>query len=133
MVKTYIAAKGKIEMNIIFLIAIILGVTLQQVTRKAYYNRLSGGAYSFSAASAFAALLFFLIASKGRLEFHWQILGYAAGFALAYSMACVGSLLAISAGPLSLTSLVISYSLIIPTFYGFAVLGEPIDFFIYLE
>ncbi|MBE5041115.1 EamA family transporter [Ructibacterium gallinarum] len=117
-------------MNIIFLIGIILGVTLQQVTRKAYYNRLSGGAYSFSAASAFVALLFFLIVSKGRLEFNRQVLGYAAGFALAYSMACVGTLLAISAGPLSLTSLVISYSLIIPTFYGFAVLGEPIDFFI---
>ena len=48
-------------MNALFLILIIVGLSVQQVTKKAYNQKISGGAFSFSAASSLFALIFFLI------------------------------------------------------------------------
>lgn len=113
-------------MNAFLLIAIIFGITLQQVARKAYNIRVTGGVYSFSAASALVAALLFIVVSGGSFQFSSTALIYAIAFAIAYSVAMVFTLLAITEGPLALTSLIISYSLIIPTFYGLLFLNEPI-------
>ena len=117
-------------MNGILLILIIAGVTLQQVMKKAYNNRVSGGVFSFAAGSSLVALLFFAITSGGNLKFSGEFVIYSVLFALAFSTSTVFSFLAIVEGPLALTSLMIQYSLLIPTVYGLIALGEPIGVYL---
>ena len=113
-------------MNAFLMLIIIVGVSVQQVAKKAYNKKVKNGTFSFSAASAFIAVSVFIITSDGSFDFTAGILKYSVLFAASYSMASVSSLLAISTGSLSLTSLIIQYSLVIPTFYGLFVLNEPI-------
>ena len=54
------------------------------------------------------------------------ILPYSAGFAAVYALATVYSVMALEIGSLAITSLVLSYSLIIPTLYGILFLNEKI-------
>ena len=111
-------------MNYLMLTMVVLGVSIQSIAKKAYNNKVVGGAYSFSAASALLAMIVFIITSKGQLDFSVGLIKYSVLFAISYSAATAASFLAISTGSLSLTSLIIQYSLIIPTFYGFLMLGE---------
>lgn len=111
-------------MDALYLILIILGIAAQNVTRKIYSKSSSGGAYTFSALSALVALFFFAISGGSNLHFTWKILPHAIGFAATYSLSIVFTFLSIKEGPLSLTSLVTSYSLLIPTIYGLIAWGE---------
>ena len=111
-------------MNALYLLMVIVGVSVQQVARKAYNTRVTGGTYSFPAASAFVALLFFVVSSGGEFRFSPEILGYSVLFAFSYGVSVVSSLLAIGCGPLSLTALMIQYSLIVPAVYGLIALDE---------
>lgn len=113
-------------LNAIYLITIILGVAFQNIFKKPYTNKVGGkGVYWFSATLSLAALLFFVVTSKG-LKFDAGILLYALGFAITYILATVFSVKAISCGSLSLTALITSYSLMLPTFYGLIFLKEPV-------
>ena len=113
-------------LNAILLIAAIIGVTVQNVTRKIYNSSARGGAFTFSAASVLFALLIFLITSGGRLCFTGAILPYSLAFSAAYCAAIVFAFLAIKHGSLSLSSLIIQYSLILPTVFGFILWDEAI-------
>ncbi len=113
-------------LNAILLIAAIIGVTVQNVTRKSYNKSARGGTFTFSAASVLFALLIFLIASGGRLRFTGGILPYSLMFSAAYCAATVFAFLAIKHGSLSLSSLIIQYSLILPTVFGFILWDEEI-------
>lgn len=114
-------------LNGIYLISIILGVTLQNVFKKPYVKKASGkGAFIFNALLSASAMLFFVVTSKG-MSFNYKILPYSLGFALAYASASVFAVLAISEGSLSLTSLFISYSLILPTLYGIIFLDDSLS------
>lgn len=110
--------------NALYILTIIVGLTTQNVTKKAYNEKVSGGVYSFSAGSVLFAILIFLIPALGDFKFNSSTLIYSLAFAVCYSVATVCNFLAIATGPLSITSLAISYSLIIPTFYGLFALGE---------
>lgn len=114
------------------LIASVLGVTVQQVAKKAYNKKVQGGTFTFTSLSIFFALIVFLISSGGKLNFTAELLPYSIGFAVAYASASVGSFLAISTGPISITSLMVQYSLIIPTFYGLIFLEEESSPFLYV-
>lgn len=113
-------------MNALMLLLIVMGVTSQQVVLKAFNNRFKGGVYTFSAATALFAGIVFILTAGGKLHFSSDFLIYSLGFSLAYCVGTVGTRLAINTGSLSLTSLIISYSLIIPTFYGMIALKENI-------
>ena len=110
-------------MNAIFLLIIIIGISAQHITTKAY-NAKAKGVYSFSAAKSLAALIIFLITAGGNLVFSQETIIYSLAFAITYSMATIFTVLAIKTGPLSLTSLLQQYSLIIPTFFGLLILNE---------
>lgn len=114
-------------MNAVLIILVILGVFLQQATKKSYCKLVDGGAFSFPAASTLFALLVFIFTGSGNFEFVSGILPYALIFAISYSVGGVFIVLALGCGPLSLTSLMLSYSLIIPTLYGMLCLGEPVS------
>lgn len=115
-------------MEILYLVIIIFGVSGQSILKKMYSEKTGGkGLYTYSLMIVLAALLFFIITS-GNLEWNVKLLPYSILFAVFFSMAMVLGTLAISCGPLSLTSLITSFSLMIPTFYGLLFLKEPVSF-----
>lgn len=116
-------------LNGLLLILITVGLSVQEITRKAYDGRVKGGVYSFTAASVLFAMLFFVAVSGGSLNFNREILPYSAAFALCYSVASVTTLCAVSSGSLLLTALFLKYSLVVPAIYGIAALGEKMNVF----
>lgn len=113
-------------MQAILLITIIIAIAFQNSIRKPYAKRTDGeGTYFFSLMTSLAALLFF-IATSTSIELIPQVLPYSLLFSLASSSALIFATKAVSCGPLSLTTLINSYSLILPTLYGLAFLKEPV-------
>ena len=127
---TIAAKRRRVSVNVLCLISIILGLTVQDVAKKQYSYRIKGGTYSFAAAGTLIAVFFFLISSGGKLSFSQAFLPYSVGFSISYSLSMVFSLLAVSTGPLSLTALVVSCSLLLPTIYGLVWLQEPFSVFL---
>ncbi len=113
-------------MNYIYLILIILAVSFQNIVQKPYTQKTEGkGVFTFTLMSSLAALLFFVVTSKG-LRFDSGILLYSFFFALSYMTCSVALVAAIGSGSLSLTTLINSYSLMLPTLYGLIFLKDPI-------
>ena len=104
-----------------------LGVVAQNLLKKQYSAKKLGGAFIFSSVSVLTACLFFVLSSGFNLNFSLEFLPYSICFALSYGTATVGSFMAIRTGSLSLTALIISYSLIIPTFFGLFFLEEEVS------
>ncbi len=112
-------------LNILYLIVIIIGVAGQSIVKKPYTQKFGdSGIYFFNAILSVSALLFF-VATSSNLHFDPSFIPYSIGFAVFYTMASVFMVLAIAYGSLSLTSLFISYSLMIPTIYGL-VIGDTV-------
>ena len=72
------------------------------------------------------AMIFFL-AVNGDWHYSSELLIPSFAFAVSYATATVFSVLAIYHGSLAKTSLIISCSLLIPSFYGMICLGEPVS------
>lgn len=117
-------------MKFIYLICVILGISGQNISKKIFSHKASGGVYTFSMLSALAATAFFLITARDPV---WNagLLPYALFFAFSYGTASIFGVLALSCGPLSLTALITSFSLMIPTFYGLIFLKDPVSFGLY--
>ncbi len=113
-------------MQYLYLATVIFGVSFQNIIKKPYTKKTSGkGSYTFALLLGISALLFFVITSKG-LDFNTGLIPYSVLFALSYILGTVFALEAISCGSLSLTALIISYSLLLPTIYGLVFLKDPI-------
>lgn len=112
-------------MNIFYLIIIIVSISFQNVFKKQYNSKTSGGGvYIFNVLSAISALAFFAVSSDMN-NFNAAVLPYSTAFAFFYSVALVTVTTAIGCGSLSVTSLIFSFSLLIPTLYGLFFLNEP--------
>jgi len=115
-------------MNILLLLIIIFGGTAQNISTKAYYKRTNNkGTYTLTALSSLAAAIFFVATAGGELHFDPALLPWSIGGAAAFGTTTVFHALAISCGSLALTSLIMSYSLILPTLFGIIFLNEPIS------
>lgn len=112
-------------LNYFMLFLIVAFITAQNILKKTYNNRFSGGVYLHSATIAFFSLLFFAAVNR-EWSFRVEMLVPAFAFALAFSSALAFTVLAVKNGSLANTSLIISYSLLIPCFYGVLFLDEPI-------
>ncbi|MBQ8345609.1 MAG: EamA family transporter [Clostridia bacterium] len=116
-------------MTYLALAVTMLFLTGQNIVKEQYNKKCKGGTYFFTSVCALFAMLFF--ASANRV---WHLdpvfLLPAGGFALSYAVATIGSLLAIKHGELATTSLILSYSLLIPTFYGLIFLGDEVSPFL---
>lgn len=95
------------------------------------YNKKKGNIFIFNLFSALAVMLFFVFASGLLLSFKLETALWAFFFALSYMACGVGLVLAVKFGGVSLTSLVISYSLVIPTVFGIIAYGEHPSWFFY--
>ena len=115
-------------MQALYLCIILFGISGQNICKKAYSRKSSGrGIYTFSLLTNLSALLFFLFTSN---DLNWDIklIPYAIFFAVFFGAATIFSTMAIACGPLSLTALISSFSLMIPTFYGLIFLREKAGF-----
>lgn len=112
-------------LNAVFLTITIFCITFQGVAKKAFSERVVGGTYFFTTLSTVFAMLFFVISALGNMSFDSSMIPYAIGFGVSYVVCLVSSILAIVYGSLSLTTLVMSYSLLVPTLYGLVFLNEP--------
>lgn len=114
-------------MNYILLSLVAVGITIQQICQKNFNTKHLRGAYTFPAASALFATIFFIATSGGDFSISGEALLYSLGFALAYGIGTFAVFLAIANGSLSITSLIIQYSLIIPAIYGIMFWDESVD------
>lgn len=120
-------------LNAAYLLLIVIGISAQGVIKKGYNNKSEGkGVFTFSSVTVLTACIFFVIKSGFNLPLGWEMLPYALGFAISYCLSAVFGFLAIKEGPLSLTSLATSYSLIIPTFWGLIFDGDEAGVWLYL-
>ncbi len=117
-----------------FLLLLIIGDQLLESVMSKQYNIKAklNNVLLFAGVSCFFALVFFVLNSRGNLEFNSAIVPYAIAFAVAFGTATVTAVFAIKTGPLSLTTLFSSYSLLIPTFYGILILKDPISPTLYI-
>jgi len=117
-------------MNYIMLFITICGVFLQNVLKKQYNLKNKNtlcASFTFNVIISFSALVFFLIVSKGNFTYHLPTILGAAIFTVGYVVGTTFAIQAIRYGSLSLTSLVISYSLIIPAIFGILFLHESFN------
>lgn len=111
-----------------FLIAVcVVTLTVQNIFTKQYNIKCPKGEYTYGALRIFFALLFFIFTTRN-ITFSYSILPYSIAFAAVYVTATVTSVLALKLGSLAITSLIMSYSLIIPTVYGLIFNNEPLSF-----
>lgn len=119
-------------MFVLLLSLTVFGGLVQLIAKKAYSKKIKGGAFIHSALSMFFSLIVFVIISGGKLNFVAQLIPYSVLFAILFSSAFIGSFLALSVGPISLTGLISSYSLLVPTIYGILFLNEPTSILLYI-
>ncbi|MBQ8309633.1 MAG: hypothetical protein IJX80_01305 [Clostridia bacterium] len=119
-------------MNALLLIAATMLLSAQEIAQKEYGRRSRGGTYTYALIAVLAAIVVFLVASGGVLEFRLDVSLYAVLFALGYCTSMVMGFLAIKTGSLSLSALIMQYSLIVPAVYGMAVLGEPLKITLFI-
>ena len=117
----------------IYLVLIVIALAAQNISKKSYSIRCgSAGGLSFNLGCVICTLLFFVFSSGFVFDFNPSVIPYSIAFGLTYGVAVAASFYAIKYGPLSLTSLINSYSLIIPTFWGLLFFDEKTSLTLYL-
>ena len=119
-------------MSVFYLVFATLLLCAQEIAQKEYGRRTRGGTYTYVLIAVVAAIVVFLVMSGGVLEFRADVALYGLLFAIGYSTAMIMGFLAIRTGSLALSSLIMQYSLIIPTVYGMTVLGEPLKITLFI-
>lgn len=114
-------------MQYLWLTLIVVLVTYQSIAKKQYNVKHNGqNPFLFTAITSFFAILVFAVIGIGNFSFEPGFIPYSIAFAVAHGSASLGLFLAIKYGSLSITLLVTSYSLIVPTLYGIVALGESL-------
>ena len=112
--------------DFLYLLTIIVFVSGQSIVRKVYTQKTDGkGVLFYNAVTAFFAMAFFL-ATATDLKIDYALIPYSIAFSVSFFVTVIFMDLAIANGPLSLTSLFTSFSLLLPTAYGIIALKDPI-------
>lgn len=115
-------------MQYILLLITIICFSSQQILQKQYNTKEKKPApFLFLAVTIVIAMVFFLLTSKFKLNFTAKIVPHSIVFSIFYTMSYVGNILALSCGSLAITTLVLSYALVLPAFYGVIFLNEQIS------
>ncbi len=114
-------------MNYFLLFLTALFIVFQKVCQDRYNARRDSGVFFFSGMISFFAMCFFMAVNR---NWTWsgELILPAIAFGLSYAAATVFVVLAIKCGSLAKTTLITSYSLLVPAFAGLIVLREPIGF-----
>lgn len=112
-------------MNALLVSLCVITLCVQSVFKKKFNMKLEHAEFIFSTMVSFFALLFFLITSLGSV-YNTEIIPFSFLFALCYATSTVAGTLALGCGSLAITSLILSYSLVIPTLCGIVLWDEKI-------
>lgn len=112
-------------MHYLLIALCVVTTTIQSVFKKHFGQKGIKGDFIYSGMVTLFALVFFLITAKD-LVFQSEMLPYSFAFAAVYAGGTITSVLALRWGSLAITSLVMSYSLVIPTLYGLIFLNETV-------
>ncbi|MBQ7910971.1 MAG: hypothetical protein IJ363_09330 [Clostridia bacterium] len=112
-------------MNYFLLFLTALFIVFQKVIQDRYNAKCRSGVFLFSGMISFFAMCFFMAVNRNWV---WssELMIPAISFGLSYAAATVFVVLAIKCGSLAKTTLIMSYSLLVPAFAGLVILSEPI-------
>ena len=112
-------------MNYLLLFLTALFIVFQKVIQDRYNARCQSGVFFFSGMISFFAMCFFMAINR---DWTWsnELIIPAIAFGLSYAAATVFVVLAIKCGSLAKTTLITSYSLMVPALAGLIVLREPL-------
>ena len=112
-------------MHYVFLFLTALLLTCQKITQKRYNAVCGSGAFLFASMISLCALCVFAAVNR---DWTWdpRLILPTVGFGLSYAVGTVFVVLAIRNGSLARTTLITSYSLLIPAAAGLVILREPI-------
>lgn len=113
-------------MAAVYLILMVVGLAIQNCMKKSYGVKVTNGAFLFPAMSITVAALCSIVVAGGVFNFTWEVVPYSIAFAVSYGLAVLFSFMALQSGPMALSVLISSYSLLIPTFYGIIALDETL-------
>ena len=103
------------------------GATIQSPIKKWYQAKTSRGVLLFVAMSTFVAACFFgMGALIEGFTYEIGVLPYSIVCAVCYATCMLATMPALACGPLALTALIGSYSLILPTVYGLVFVEKPL-------
>jgi multidrug transporter EmrE-like cation transporter len=110
------------------MIVCVITCTIQSPFKKIYQGKSNQGTFLFTSMIQLVAACFFAGACLvgGGFSYEWGALPYSLLFAFATSTCCITSVLSLRYGPLALTALFSSYSLMLPTLYGFIRFKNPV-------
>lgn len=115
-------------MSILLITLETISQVAQSVCIKLFGRKCKSGDVVFTAMmSLFAFIFFLMIALFTGAGYAVEVLPYSIGFAIAYSFSTLMYILAFGCGSLGITSLILSYSLVIPTLYGLIFWGESLS------
>lgn len=103
-----------------------LTVACQNIAKKKFNQKSAVGVFFFSGMISLCAMAFFIVINDD-WSYRPEQLPHSFGFALSYTAYTLFAVMAMKAGSLAKTSLVLSSSLLIPTLYGFLFLNEAIS------
>lgn len=112
----------------LLIILSIFGTCSQSVFKKAFAIR-QDAPFVFSVVSVVSTALYFSVSAGKNFVLAWDYVPYSVGFGICYTLSFLCFMYAIKEGSLALTSLALSYSLVIPTLFGIIFLGEDITAF----
>ncbi len=114
-------------LNFLLLSGMISFGVVQNVLKKEYGRKTNGsGVYLFSGMLTLVSSAFFMIISGFKLQLDGEMLIYSLFLSMAYFFAVIFSHLSLVSGPLSITSLAISFAMIVPMVFGIVFYNESI-------
>lgn len=115
-------------MSFLLYAAIVVGSVSQSAAAK-YFGRSGGSTVAFNLLKSLAALLLFALLCAGGFSFHEETALYGAAYGVALCLSMYGGYRALCLGPMALTGLLVSFSVVIPVLYGLLFCGEEMTLF----
>jgi len=112
-------------MVIFIYLAIVFASATQSATTK-LFNRQSSNLAVFNAIKAGVAMLAFALSAVFGFAFHLPTLLFALGYGASLCLSMYAGYRALCSGPMALTSMLVSFSLVIPLLWGITVGGETV-------
>lgn len=84
--------------------------------------------FAFNAVQNISGVLLMLVMSGFNLKLHQTTIYFSLAYAVFYLVGMISDYKALSSGPLALTSVICSYAIVIPCFYGLIFLNESFGF-----
>jgi drug/metabolite transporter (DMT)-like permease len=113
-------------MEILIYICIVLASVTQSASTKGY-NRGGGSSLVFNTLKTLSAFLLFLVISLPQFTLHMPTVGYGLLYGASLCLSMYAGYRALCLGPMAITSMLASFSLLMPLFWGIFVRNEAVS------